>query len=151
GGSVVLPKASSPNNMSRADGVNYDGSVIVGLDESSSGIWRGAYWKNGVVKLMTRNGQNLGQATAVSRDGLYIVGKSSAADLYNAWRYNVSTSVTDMLGILPGATGSTTWAIDDDHGVIAGTSDDSSGRLATLWTPGLHWSSFPAFLAGQGI
>ena len=46
--------------MSRASGVNYDGSVIVGLDESTNGQWRGAFWKDGVVKLITRSGLKRG-------------------------------------------------------------------------------------------
>ena len=151
GGSVVLPKFSSPNNMSRANAANFDGSVIVGLDESSSGVWRAAYWKNGVVKLMTRNSQPVNNSTQVSRDGLYAVGQSSFADLYNAYRFNTSTATVEMLGILPGQTNSITWSINDDHGVIAGTSDADNGRVATIWTPGLHWSSFYTFLSSQGV
>ena len=154
GGSVVLPKFSSFNNMSRANGVNYDGSVIVGLDESTSGMWRGAYWKNGVVKLITRNGQNVQSALDVSRDGQYVVGQSSLpATSNNAWRYSTAANTVELLGLFTGYDNAVTNAISDDHDVITGytTSNSSGATTPTIWTPGLHWSNFNTFLLAQGV
>jgi uncharacterized membrane protein len=154
GGSVVLPKFSSFNNMSRADGVNYDGSVIVGLDETTSGFWRGAVWKNGAVKLITRNGQNVQSAVDVSRDGAYVVGQSSPATSSGAWRYSVGANNVEMLGAFGGGyDNAVTNAISDDHGVITGyTSSNTTGAFApTIWTAGLHWSNFNTFLLAQGV
>jgi uncharacterized membrane protein len=154
GGSIALPKSSSFNYMTRADAVNYDGTVIVGLDEATSGFWRGAFWKNGVIKLITRNGQNVQGAADVSRDGQYIVGGSSpGATSNNAWRYSVAGNSVELLGLLAGYDSSVTNAISDDHGVITGsTQSSSSGAFSPmLWTAGLHWSSFNDFLTAQGV
>jgi uncharacterized membrane protein len=154
GGSVALPKFSSFNNMSRANGVNYNGSVIVGLDESISGIWRGAYWQNGVVKLITRNGQSVLSAVDVSRDGQYVVGQSSLPATSNsAWRYPVGAMNVELIGLFTGYNNSVTNAISDDHSVITGyTSSNTTGAFTpTIWTAGLHWSSFNTFLLAQGV
>jgi uncharacterized membrane protein len=154
GGSVTLPKASSFAYMTRADGVSYDGTVIVGFDEATSGFWRGAYWKNGVEKLITRNGQNVQAATDVSRDGQYVIGQSSpAATSNNAWRDAVATNTVELLGIIPGDDNSIETAISDDHGVITGysTSSTTGSYTPTIWTAGLHWSNLYTFLGAQGV
>jgi uncharacterized membrane protein len=153
GGSVELPKSSSFNNMSRANAVNYDGSVIVGLDEATSGMWRGAYWKNGAVKLITRNGLNVQSAYDVSRDGEYIVGQSAPATSSNGWRYSVAGNNVQLLGSLPSYDNALTLAISDDHGVITGytTSSGTGATSPTIWTAGLHWSNFNTFLTAQGV
>jgi uncharacterized membrane protein len=153
GGSFALPKFSSFNNMGRAQGINYDGSVIVGLDESTTGQWRGAFWKDGVVKLITRLGQNVNAAFDVSRDGQYIVGESALASSNNAWRYSVAANSVQLLGALPSYDYAVTAAISDDHNVIVGLSTSSStgGTSPTIWTPGLHQSNFNTFLTAQGI
>jgi uncharacterized membrane protein len=139
GGSVVLPKVSSFNNMSRASAVNYDGSVIVGLDENTTGLWRGVFWKNGVAKLITRNGQNVQSALDVSRDGLYVVGQSSlAATSNNGWRYSTAgVGTVELLGLFTGYDSALTVAISDDHNVITGysTSSASGATTPTIWTP----------------
>jgi uncharacterized membrane protein len=152
-GSVALPKFSSFNMLSRANGVNYDGSVIVGHDETTSGAWRGAFWKDGIVKLITRLGQNVAPAVDVSRDGLYIVGQSSLASSKNAWRYSVVANTVELLGSLPSHDNAVTIAISDDHNVIVGysTSSSTGATVPAIWTPGLHWSSFNTFLLAQGV
>ena len=153
GGTVVLPKISSFNNMSRASGVNYDGSVIVGLDESTNGQWRGAFWKDGVVKLITRSGFNVDWALDVSRDGQYVVGDSSLASSNNAWRFSVAANTVQLLGSLPSYDNAATMAISDDHSVITGysTSSTTGGTSPTIWTAGLRQSNFNTFLAAQGV
>ena len=153
GGTVVLPKVSSFNNMSRASGVSYDGSVIVGLDESTSGQWRGAFWKDGVARLITRSGQNVNTALDVSRDGQYIVGDSSLASSNNAWRFSVPANTVQLLGSLPSYDNAVTMAISDDYGVISGysTSSTTGGTSPTIWTAGLRQSNFNTFLAAQGV
>jgi uncharacterized membrane protein len=152
-GSVALPKFSSFNMFSRATAVNYDGSVIVGLDESTTGQWRGAFWKDGVAKLITRLGQNVNSAIDVSRDGQYIVGQSSLASSNNAWSYSVATNTISLLGSFPSFNYAVTTAISDDHNVIVGysTSTSTGGTWPAIWTPGLHWTNFNTFLLVQGV
>jgi uncharacterized membrane protein len=153
GGSVVLPKVSSFNMLSRANGVNYDGSVIVGHDEITSGQWRGVFWKDGVAKLMTRLGQNVNPSVDVSRDGLYAVGQSATGSSNQAWRYSTTTNTIEVLGGFQGFNSATTNAISDDHAVITGyTTSTQTGAFApTIWTAGLHWSNFYTFMAAQGV
>jgi uncharacterized membrane protein len=153
GGSVVLPKFSSFNMLSRANGVNYDGSVIVGHDETTSGQWRGVFWKNGVVTMITKLGQNVNPAVDVSRDGQYVVGVSALASSKQPWRYSTTTNALETLGGFQGFDSSTTNAISDDHSVITGfTTSSTTGAFApTIWTAGLHWSSFYTFLQAQGV
>ena len=153
GGSVVLPKSSSFNYMTRANAVNYDGSIIVGLDEATSGMWRGAFWNNGVIKLITRNGLNVQSAQDVTRDGQYIIGQSSQASSGQAWRYSVAANIVTPLGQFPGYDGGSGYAISDDHGVVSGasTSSNSGALTAALWTAGLRWSNYYTFLSAQGV
>ena len=153
GGSVVLPKSGAFNNLSRANGVNYDGSVIVGHDENTSGQWRGALWKDGVVKLISRLGQNVSPALDVSRDGQYVVGQSSVASSQKGWRYSVASNTVELLGALPSYDNNITSAISDDHNVITGvsTSNATGGTSPIIWTPGLKWTNFNTFLAAQGV
>lgn len=152
-GSVALPKVSSFNMMSRANAVSYDGSVIVGFDETTTGQWRGTVWKNGVAKLMTRLGQSVDPAVDVSRDGQYVVGDSALASSNNAWRYSVASSTVELLGSFPSYDNAVTIAISDDHNVIGGvsTSQSTGGTKPAIWTPGLHWTDFNTFLLAQGI
>jgi uncharacterized membrane protein len=154
GGSVALPKSSSFNMMTRANAVNYDGSVIVGLDEATSGFWRGAYWKNGVVKLITSStGLNVQSAVDVSRDGQYVVGQSSSASSDNAWRFLTTNNSLQKLGLIPGFNNAVTIAISDDHNVITGftTSTATGATWPMIWTQGLHWSNFNNLLLAQGV
>ena len=154
GGSVALPKVSSLNNMSRANGVNYDGSVIVGFDENTNGMWRGAYWKNGAATLITRNGQSVQSAVDVSRDGQYVVGQSALqATSNNAWRSSTAANTVELLGLFTSHNNAVTNAISDDHSVITGYSSSTvTGAFApTIWTAGLHWSNFNTFLLAQGV
>jgi hypothetical protein len=139
--------------MSRANAVSYDGSVIVGHDESTTGAWRGAFWKDGVVKLITRLGQNVFSGLDVSRDGQYIVGWSSLASSRSAWRYSVATNTVELLGSFPSHDTAYTMAISDDHNVIGGYSTSSTLQATTpaIWTPGLHWSNLNTFLTAQGV
>jgi hypothetical protein len=152
-GSVALPKFSSFNLMSRANAVSYDGSVVVGFDETSTGAWRGAFWKDGVVKLITRLGQSVLSALGVSRDGQYIVGQSSVASSRYAWRYSVASNTVELLGSLPSNDNAVTIAISDDHNVVTGYSTSSyfGSTTPAIWTPGLHWSDFNSFLTAQGV
>ena len=154
GGSVALPKFSSFNNMSRANAVNYDGSVIVGLDETTSGQWRGAFWKNGVVKLITRLGQNVESALDVSRDGQYIVGESSLG------------VVEQRLALLGRRQHRRAARVVPELRQCGHQRDQRRPRrhhrlqhqhvrrealAPTIWTPGLHWSNFNTFLIAQGV
>ena len=49
------PQGRRPQQVSRANAVNYDGSVIVGWDDANNGQRRGVQWRNGAPSLIKRN------------------------------------------------------------------------------------------------
>jgi uncharacterized membrane protein len=154
GGTVALPKGDSfsLSRAGRANAVNYDGSVITGWDESTTGQRRGEKWINGTGSLIKNGTQPVGEGLDVSRDGHYFVGVVNTATSYNDWRYSVAGGV-QILGAIPGQDGGVTNAISDDYSVITGYSDNSSTgvRTPTLWTTGLHVSDLNQLFGTQGI
>jgi hypothetical protein len=105
GGSVDLGSQSAVQ-ASRANSVNYDGSVIVGWDEYWRGNWRPAVWLNGVETVLD-DSLGDGQVTASSPDGTTIVGfdRNPATDTREVARWTRSGnawSATQYLGSVPG-------------------------------------------------
>ena len=82
GGTVALPKFDAPRRASRANAVNYNGTVIVGWDDANNGQRRGVQWRNGTPSLIRRNNLSVGEALDVSRDGQYITGHMNSATNY---------------------------------------------------------------------
>ncbi|MEY8759673.1 T9SS type A sorting domain-containing protein [Chryseobacterium tongliaoense] len=69
--------SSIQGRSSRANAVNADGTVIVGWQDESDGTRSGAKWVNGTESFITDgNGNNVGEAGAVSADGNTIIGSS---------------------------------------------------------------------------
>lgn len=153
GGSVQLPKADTFDRAGRANAVNYDGSVIVGWDDASSGLRRGAQWRNGTVSLIRKGTNPVGEGLDISRDGQWVVGSINFATASQAWRYNRLTNIVEQLGALPGQTGGTTNALSDDASVITGFSTNlNTGLLSpAIWTSSLGFSDMNPFLLSQGI
>lgn len=124
-----------PGSPTRANACNGDGRVIVGWQDSQSGARQGAIWRNGVEKIVTTaTGGALGEAGAVSADGVWAVGLGSGANGNRAWRYSEATGVLNM-PISP-ITGFTGYAVD--------VSDDGSRVLMFYRTP------FPPATGGEG-
>lgn len=74
---------------SRANACSFDGSVIVGWQDSLTGARQGTYWKNGVQKLITSStGAAVGEAGAVSGDGNWVVGLGAAGNTSLGWRWS---------------------------------------------------------------
>ena len=154
GGTVALPKVNSVLTAGRANAVNYDGTVITGWDDASTGFRRGAVWKNGAASLMLNNAQWVGEGLDVTRDGLWVVGVSAASTSNQPWRYNTTTHAIQLLGSFGGTyDGASAGGIDDDNSVITGRSVDHSNGLVTaaMWTSQLHWFDFNVFLHAQGV
>jgi uncharacterized membrane protein len=152
GGTVALPKFDTFDRYGRANAVNYDGSVIVGWDDASNGLRRGAQWRNGVVSLIKKGTNPVGEGLDVSRDGQYVVGAINFATNGQAWRYRPSTGI-QQLGALPFQTGGVTNAISDDYEVITGysTSLETGVLSPAIWTSALGFSDVNDFLQSQGI
>ena len=124
-----------PGSPTRANACNGNGSVIVGWQDSQSGARQGAIWRNGVEKLVTTaTGGALGEAGAVSADGVWAVGLGSGANGNRAWRFSESTGVLNMPASPIG--GFTGYATD--------VSDDGARVLMFYRTP------FPPATGGEG-
>jgi probable HAF family extracellular repeat protein len=112
---------------SSANGVNADGSVVVGLTSIGSGFhafrWTSA---GGMVDLGTL-GSNVSSATAVNSDGSVIVGYSNTpVGFGHAFRWTAATGMTDI-GTLGGRFSSAN-GVNSDGTVVVGQSD-----IAAAW------------------
>jgi uncharacterized membrane protein len=153
GGTVALPKLDAPSRLTRANAVNYDGSVIVGRDDANNGQLRGVQWRNGVYSLIKRNNLPVGEAEGVSSDGQYITGQSNSASTnYNPWLWSPSSGV-QLLGALQGQDSALGAAMNDDASVITGqVLDFTAGVITpTIWTSGTGLTDFNEFLSAQGV
>lgn len=76
---------------SRASAVNADGTVVVGWQDEDNGTRSGAKWVNGTESYITdSNGNNVGEAGAVSADGNTIIG----AGMPNPYVWNSTSGLT---------------------------------------------------------
>lgn len=73
-GGLVDLGSTFPETSSRANGINDDGTIIVGCQDDDFDRF-GAYWKNGVQHLLKNNdGENVGEIFAVTPDGKTMIG-----------------------------------------------------------------------------
>jgi uncharacterized membrane protein len=126
---------------SRANAVNGDGSVIVGMKDLLNGTRQGARWVNGVMNHLNYVNPSmvsfpLGEAYGVNTSGSTIVGYRVYGGPSSAWRWDAATSAATLLPNLPGET-LTPVAVDvsDDGATIVGHSGGNaiSGTRAVVW------------------
>jgi hypothetical protein len=88
-GGLVDMGTSVAGRSTRANAANFNGTVIAGWQDQSSGFRQGAVWKNGTQKLINTNtGQAVGEAGAVSGDGNWVVGLGSSGNNFLGWRWS---------------------------------------------------------------
>ncbi|WP_228448323.1 secretion protein [Chryseobacterium sp. CH25] len=76
---------------SRANAISGDGTVVVGWQDEATGTRSGAKWVDGVESFITdSNGNNVGEAGAVSTDGNTIIGAANP----NPYVWKAGTGVT---------------------------------------------------------
>lgn len=154
GGTVALPKIDTFDQPGRANAVNYDGSVIVGWDQASTGLRRAVQWRNGTASFIKNGTQSVGEALDVSRDGQYVVGSINSATSGEAWRYHATAPTgVERLGLLPAQDGGVTNGISDDHEVVTGYATGTQVGIIgpAIWTSGLRWSDLNQLFGTQGI
>jgi photosystem II stability/assembly factor-like uncharacterized protein len=148
----------------RADGVSFDGSVIVGYQDFNgpwkSAVWRknpdGGYFPNEYL-LIDPNGSStdemnqLGQASAVSANGIWIGGYGDFAH-NNPWIWSEATGLVDLgsMGLEPGTIGRVA-AINHDGSIVVGWyrySPDPWTNIYTpfIWTPALGAQNLNTFI-----
>jgi probable HAF family extracellular repeat protein len=103
--------------FSRAQGVNADGTVVVGFGDAATGIVNEAFrWTQagGMVGLGFLPGGNLSSAFGVNADGTVVVGIGN-----EAFRWTQAGGMAG-LGFLPGGSGSEARAVNADGTVVVG-------------------------------
>jgi uncharacterized membrane protein len=155
------------SQASRANGVNYDGSVIVGWVETPTGPWRPAAWDNGSLVLLSKyvdtSIAGSGEARAVNPSGDIIVGfmsdsasKQRAATMWK--RVGGVFGPPQVLGWVDGTT--------PEYGINIANGVSSNGRIVVgycsydgdpFYTTGFVWTQetgvvdVNVFLANNGV
>ena len=158
-GAQTLEKYPNPttNPESRANAVNYDGSVIVGYDLSPGR--NGVYWKNGVEHFMGSPTQSpfVGEASDVSGDGVVSVGTAGNNPGGNplspkgAYKFYTTNDSYETVGVAEVNGSATGYKTNDAGTVISGFSRLGQATNAKIWTSGIGWSDFTQVLNSQGI
>lgn len=158
GGIEILPKypQSSTARASRASWVNYDGSVIVGWDQTPPQI--GAYWLNGVEYFLGDvDGDPLvNQVVSVTRDGSQMLGGQRYTPFTpeGAWKYYPATGERQIIHEAARPDGTSQALYSDDSGNVVSGFDrfgNISGTEARIWTPQLGWLDMSQFMNAQGV
>ncbi len=152
---------------SRANGVNYDGSVIAGWVETPVGPWRPAAWVNGSAVLLTNwdqvTNEGNGEARATSQNGDFIVGfaavmpsRQRAAVMWK--RTNGVFGPTQLLGWIEGSEpeyGKTIpYAVSEDGRIVVGWASyagDPFDVAGFVWTQETGVVDAHTFLASNGV
>ncbi len=132
----LTPPFSMPS--SRANGVNDDGSVVVGWDQ---GPRYGARWVNGVRSYFVYTAPSTmqyatGESSAVNGPGTIAVGSKIFTFAPNdGWRWNASTNTITRLANLAGGGVASPTDVSDDGGRIVG----HTGGTFPVGTTGVIW------------
>ena len=122
-----------------ANGVNSDGSVVVG--EAGGGANRAFRWTQagGMVSLGVLNGGTFSEANGVSGDGSVVVGEAAdgvASNANRAFRWTQAGGMVS-LGVLNGGTFSEATGVSGDGNVVVGEAGDGAAggaERAFRWT-----------------
>ncbi len=151
GPAIVLPMLFD-GPSSRANGINDDGSVIVGWQDQPDGTRSAAKWVNGVEELiLTPSGELNGEALAVSGDGNAIVG--AAYNLRDgAWIWRPATGV-QRIGEGRGKSFILLDVSDDGKTAVGFTREGAHGghQRAFLWRDGRGVIILAKYLADRGV
>jgi probable HAF family extracellular repeat protein len=142
----VLPGQSS---FSEANGVNRDGSVVVGSSDSAAGHeafrWTAVTGMRGVGDLPGSDVYS--EATAVSGDGSTVVGRGLTDNGFDAFAWTESGGLRDLGRLSPTDVASSALAVNADGSVVGGTSND----IAFVWTPAAGMRSVADVLQTYGV
>ncbi|MBO9662663.1 hypothetical protein [Dokdonella sp.] len=150
---AVLP-VDDPDEGSRGNSISADGSVIAGWnDDPTTGFRRGVVWIGLVPTYPTAtigaDTYNVGEASAVSGNGQWVVGSNYPSDTGAAsWRLNVQTGELTEIPVMPFAFG-----ISDDGKTVVGASGffDVPPRAAYIWTEEGGSQLLTDYMTAKGI
>lgn len=146
------------DRSSRANGVNYDGSVVAGWQDDEFGFRQGAVWVNGTQQLISdADGQQMGEAYTVSDDGQWVGGYQNAGFFGTGqlWIYNTDTQGHQYLGNIPAGQGSAAITAISNDGTIAVGGTWGLGPAffgtAVIWTEDTGVIEFADYLDAAGV
>jgi uncharacterized membrane protein len=158
------------NRSSRANGVNYDGTVITGWVETPTGPWRPAAWVNGSLVLLTDYQEvggipvGAGEGRATSQNGDIIIGfaRDEASNQRAAAMWKRTDGVFGPVQILGFVDGSQAggyginlpYAVSNDGRIVVGyCSFDGSPFNTTgfVWTEETGVIDVNQWLANNGV
>jgi probable HAF family extracellular repeat protein len=151
----TLPGGSAASG----NGVNADGSVVVGTSDTTGGATRAFRWTSaaGMVNLGTLPGGTISLASAVSADGSVVVGEGdSGANVRHfhavRWTTGAGGAARD-LGTLPGGADSSALGVNGDGSIVVGDATTANPFIhrAFLWTAALGMVDLNFYLATLGI
>lgn len=152
----TLPGAAL-GNVSKAEAVSSDGSIIVGDAVNSAGRQRAFRWTSasGMVDLGTLTGVVMSGATGIAADGSVIVGWSGTTQFSNtkAFRWTASVGMVSLGTVGTDANGGAS-GISQNGAVIVGWSGNSFGgsnSRAFRWTAGTGMQSVEDWLRASGV
>lgn len=159
GTGMVDMGTSTAGRSTRANNVNYDGSVVVGWQDNDNGR-QGAVWVNGTQELIVDNdGFAVSEAQSVSNDGTWVSGIAFGGffEPSSLWRYNTISNTYEELGNLTdgGGAGTTAGAaMNGDGTLIAGGTwgfGPAFFGTAIIWEEGVGVSRFSDYLDARGV
>jgi uncharacterized membrane protein len=148
-GMSALP-VNRPANYSRANAISADGHVIAGWNDQDDGFRTAVIWQDRVpLDVTDADGIAVGEASAVTADGRFVVGSSyyDAEGNGGAWRW----SADDGLVMIPGMPFA--FGVSADGKTVVGATGffDDPPRAAMIWREGIGTMPLADYLAEQGI
>ena len=143
----------------RANDANADGTVIVGWEEETTGVWQPTVWVNGARTRLTPT-EGFCEAVKVNPAGSIIGGSSwiPGGNLADAalWRWNGSSWVEEILGHLEGTFPHYGYVqcndLTDDGTVIVGYNRfDFGSSTGFIWTQATGMVAVTEFLIDNGV
>lgn len=137
---------------SRANAVNFDGSIIAGWQDDDFGR-TGAKWVNGVeTPVLTEAGEPVGEVQFVNGDGSVMVGNNYPYGTFNSWIWTAKRGFT---AINSPSTLYQPFAIDatEDGSIVVGVARDRQGNpKGFFWTAnGSKFTWMDDYLAKKGL
>lgn len=161
GGSWDLVNGGPANDLgslvddrsTRANAVNFDGSIIVGWQDDEVGQRQGAKWVDGVESpILTGAGEHVGEVQFVNADGTVMLGNNLPYGTANSW---IWTAKRGFSAIEAPTTLHTPFAIDasDDGSVVVGVTRDRQGNpRGFIWSAnGSKFTWMDDYLAKKGL
>ena len=161
----------SIGRSTRANAVNYDGSVIVGWQDFNgpwkSAVWRknpaGGYYPNQYLVKDTTvspyvDSNQIGECTAVSKDGKWIGGNGDYNNNYNPWIWSRDSGLIN-LGSMPSLYTGNVGGMNDAATIVVGwfdvqPIDFGNPTSAYIWTRAhgmMEMDSFVTYVLGDSL